>query len=774
MNLTVKQRLFGGFGLAVISLAALAGLFMNTGMKLGSLQDRGALRAKGAVAAKTAAGCLDGMYAVVADLEINRDIPASEREWLQVKTSNAAMLADLSSNAVTPGEKQRAQMAMAGFNEFVQVFETQMLPACRKTKGITAEIRALDAKFFGIRQRWTEPMAKYSEALASESEAGDSEFDSVRETALNTGMTVSVIAILSLSMLSLWLAKTITSHIANLGKAADKMALGDVNTRVDPEAKDEIGKLAMSMNAMAINIQACARAAQRIAAGDLTVEIKAASEDDVLAKSMIQMVDTLRGLIAESGRLRTAAVEGRLEIRGDATQFEGGYRDIVQGVNDTLDALIGPINESAGVLERLAANDLTARMEGDYQGGHAKIKESLNTAMDTLQAAMQQVAQASDKVASSAQSLSSSSEEVGKASQQVAETIGQVAADSQEQSRTVQSSASAMEQLTRAISEIATGAQSQAKTVEETVALVQQSAAAVEQVAKLSQDATENGRQVAEVALAGGRQVEDAVGSMGKIKDATDQVAAMVKQLGQSSQQIGAIVETIDDIAEQTNLLALNAAIEAARAGEHGKGFAVVADEVRKLAERSSKATGEIAALITSIQNMTAGAVEAMDRGSKQVEEGAELGNQAGDALGKIQGAVHGIVSQIEDMSGAAQQMAASSAEVIKAIENVSTITEETRAAAEEMSASSTEIVQQIEQVAALSEENATAAEEVSATTEEQNAAVEEMAAASEELAEMAGELQELVSQFKTDDGATTTLRMTAGGRAARNLRKAA
>lgn len=477
-------------------------------------------------------------------------------------------------------------------------------------------------------------------------------------------------------------------------------------------------------------IQELSQVADKLSAGDVNVSIKAKSKDEIgdLSRSMDSMLTTLKSLIEEDG---------------------------------------------GAALEAAAQKDLSIRVQLEYQGVYEKMKNNINALLDALDEALTEVANASTKVAASSQNLSASAEQVGKASQQVAETIGQVAAGSQEQSKTVQTSAQSMEQLTRAIQEIAAGAQSQAKTVEGAVAMVQQSAAAIEQVAKLSQEATANGQQVADVATAGGQQVGEAVNSMGRIKQATDQVAQMVRQLGESSQQIGAIVETIDDIAEQTNLLALNAAIEAARAGEHGKGFAVVADEVRKLAERSSKATGEIAELIGSIQQMTTQAVEAMDKGSRQVDEGAQLGNQAGEALDKIQQAISGIVSQIAEMSAAAQQMSASSSEVIKAIENVSAITEQTTAAAEEMSASSTEVVQQIEQVAAVSEENAAAAEEVSASTEEQNAAVEEMTASAEELARMAQDLQELVGQFKLEDNGGT-LKSKANAHRSQNLRRAA
>jgi len=415
-------------------------------------------------------------------------------------------------------------------------------------------------------------------------------------------------------------------------------------------------------------------------------------------------------------------------------------------------AIVHPITSLVEDSKRIAEGDLTVDIKQQGTDEIGQLSISFKEMVSSLRQTVAKVSAAAANMAASSQELSATSEEVTKGTQQIAETVDQVAAGSQEQSKTAQSSASSMDQLRTAISEVASGAQNQARTVESTVSLVQQITAAIEEVARLSQESAANGQKVSEIATTGGAHVADAVNGMGKIKEATDKVANMVQQLGESSQQIGAIVETIDDIAEQTNLLALNAAIEAARAGEHGKGFAVVADEVRKLAERSSKATGEIADLIGSIQTMTGHAVDAMNKGSQEVADGTDLANQAGVALRQIQSAVDGIVKQIEQTSASTQHVSESSIEVVRAIENVSAVTEQTSAATEEMAASSAEVAHQIEQVAALSEESAAAAEEVSATTQEQNASAEELTASAEELARMAEELQELVSHFKLSD----------------------
>jgi len=249
--------------------------------------------------------------------------------------------------------------------------------------------------------------------------------------------------------------------------------------------------------------------------------------------------------------------------------------------------------------------------------------------------------------------------------------------------------------------------------------------------------------------LIGSAIVEETLQGMQSIKVKVGVSAEKVLEMGKRSEEVGAIVETIEDIASQTNLLALNAAIEAARAGEHGKGFAVVADEVRKLAERSSQATKEIGGLISGIQKTVAEAVKAMDEGSKEVEIGVASANKAGTALADILVAAQDVNKQATLAGEAAGQMNTFAGELVAAVDSVSAVVEENTAATEEMAANSSEVTQAIESIASVSEENSAAIEQVSASAEEMSAQVEEVTASAQSLAELAQELQKVVNRFK-------------------------
>ena len=370
----------------------------------------------------------------------------------------------------------------------------------------------------------------------------------------------------------------------------------------------------------------------------------------------------------------------------------------------------------------------------------------------TLRATVGQILDNSSQLAEASGQLSAASQQAGAATEQISTTIQQVAKGNQEQSASVQETTAAVEQLSRAIDQIAKGAQDQASSIQKASASVAQLNVSVSQVADASKDVSSAGDQAQLAAASGADSVQKTVEGMLAIRESSRMVGTKIEELGNYSDQIGSIVETIDDIAEQTNLLALNAAIEAARAGEHGRGFAVVADEVRKLAERSSRSTKEIADLIARIQKGTQEAVSATERGTTEVEAGSRLAEEAGEALKKILSAVQVANAGVSRIATETQRMQVASEQVVSLMDSVSAVVEESSAATEEMAASSQQVDGAIQRVAAVSEETSAAAEEVSASTEEMTAQVEEMVAQARQLADMAEDLQGAVAQFRLGD----------------------
>jgi methyl-accepting chemotaxis protein len=457
-------------------------------------------------------------------------------------------------------------------------------------------------------------------------------FAESRSAQQNTSYAITAVLVVSMALLvvvAIGTLRSVLGPLRSIADAAEGIAQGRLDQQVEYQANDEVGVVASAFRGTIAYVREIAQAADRLGRGDLSHVVTPRSNDDVLSMNINRATRTLEAITSEAQLLIEAARNGELARRGAPDKFEGAYAALLQGTNDMLDALGRPLEEARVVLERVADRDLASRMEGDYKGDHAAIKDSLNLALDNicetfeqLQAAIAQVSSASSEIGDGSRDLASSASDQAASVDQVSERLRVV------DGRTQRNAADAQQ----------------------------------------AQGIVNGARATSQKGVDGMRQLADAVS---EIKASADQTAR--------------IVRTIDEIAFQTNLLALNAAVEAARAGDAGRGFAVVADEVRSLAMRAAEAARSTSALIeTSIQRADAGvtlndgvrtilveintSVERASEVMRQIAEGAhEQERDLADitaAIGRISEVTQRTAANAEESASASTELSAQANEM--------------------------------------------------------------------------------------------------------------
>ncbi|MBF0406314.1 MAG: PAS domain-containing protein [Candidatus Riflebacteria bacterium] len=394
----------------------------------------------------------------------------------------------------------------------------------------------------------------------------------------------------------------------------------------------------------------------RISKGDIPKKITDNYNGDFneIKNNLNQCIDAVNALVDDAGILVMAAVEGKLATRADASKHQGDFRKVVDGVNKTLDAVIGPLNVAADYVNRISKGDVPEKISDTYYGDFNQIKNNLNVLID----AMDVITDSAKEIAKGNLSVTikerSPEDELMRALHAMVKKLSEVvinvkSASEQVATGSIETSSSA-QTLSQGATEQASAAEEASSSMEEMSSNIQQNADNASQTEKIAVKAAEDAKK-------GGKAVAETVAAMN---------------------EIASKIAIIEEIARQTNLLALNAAIEAARAGEHGKGFAVVASEVRKLAERSQLAAGEIKKLSVS---------------------SVEIAGKAGEMLSMIVPDIQKTAELIQEISAACKEQNTGAEQINKAIQQLDQVIQQNAGASEELASTSEEMTSQAEQL---------------------------------------------------------------------------
>ncbi|MHC5057191.1 MAG: methyl-accepting chemotaxis protein [Planctomycetota bacterium] len=477
-------------------------------------------------------------------------------------------------------------------------------------------------------------------------------------------------------------------------------------------------------------------------------------------------------LISRSISIPIGKVVKAAEMIADGDLSSG---DITVSSQDEVGQLAGAfnrmtvsLNEMAEAAGRISDGDLTVKVnpksERDVLGNaFARMSTNLESTVSQIISTAEQVRTASGDVSTTAQQSAAGAQQQQKGVEQISSQTGEVSSQMEEVSSQIEEMASGIEQASATVD-------SQVEFVDRVSTTMEEMGASVQSVTENAGKAQAQGGSAVEEARKGREAVQAATSGMEAISSTIDGLATVINSLGLRSSQIGEIVDTITGIASQTNLLALNAAIEAARAGEHGRGFAVVADEVRKLAERTAQATEEIESLVKGIQDESQNAVRSTEEGIEKVKQGGELTANVGTVLESVVGSIQDTSEAIQGILASTDEQSKAAKDVAGAVTELSGMSKQIAKGMAEQSKGAQQISQAVAQTAKAMEETAASVEEIGGITNQVAAGAQEMASSAEELSAQSEGMRELMAQFTLSNGGgrATAAEASSSGSAAR------